>query len=115
MSTTTKLAPREFPVLLYPEDGKWVGESLLTGTISVRDTNSEALEEVMRLLTGEIQDALDAGDRQLDSIILDEPRYELFRLFFAAVQREQAKYIRCQAQGYRCGFTIQHRQLEAVG
>lgn len=48
----------EFPILVYREEGSWIAQSLLTSTISVRETPMAAVEEICRLLLGEIQDAM---------------------------------------------------------
>jgi hypothetical protein len=57
----------ELPILVYlVEDGVHVARSLITGTSAVHGCVEQALEDVYRLMEGEVDDALAQGE--LDAI-----------------------------------------------
>lgn len=83
------LSALRFPVLLYAEevDGekRWVGDSLLTSTVSVKETPEEALQELLALLAEEIEWALECakGNQRAawESIYCPAPDEVLVRYF----------------------------------
>jgi len=90
----TKTDPH-FPILIYEEEGNWVGESVLTGTIAVCDSPVAARDEVLRLLTHEIEDALKSApnaEAALNSLWCDDIRPELEAMFMRSQRqpREQS-------------------------
>ena len=84
----------ELPILVYSEDGKYVAHSLLTGTVSVRETPEEAMGEVTDLLEGELRDAIErAGnfEEAFESLRSTPPAWMVHAFFVDArdlAQRE---------------------------
>lgn len=85
----------ELPILVYEEDGQWIAESLLTGTIHVAEGPEEASERCMELLVLELQDAF-SGSPNFDeawSSLAVSPDPELLSRWFRAdpIHKERPK------------------------
>ncbi len=83
----------EFPILVYMDEGRWVGVSLLTCTTSVADSPDLALAEVCSLLEHELEDAGQEAESLEDALkmVLCPADPELFRRFFFGKKQVEAE------------------------
>lgn len=76
----------EFPILVYPDGDDWVAQSIWTCTTAVSKTDLAALEEVCRLLSAELEAALEDAKGNLDdalrSITCPAPEH-ILRLYYS--------------------------------
>jgi hypothetical protein len=76
----------EFPILVYRDGDDWVAQSIWTCTIAVAKSDLAALEEACRLLSAELEAALEDAkgdvDEALRSITCPAPEH-ILRLYYS--------------------------------